>query len=119
MVERGFQPLITIKEAIENIDKNIYLLPAIQRKFVWSPEQIESLFDSIMRKYPINSLMLWQITSDEIKNNYRFYSFLRKYKQRFGEMNEYYNSMGRTDNFFAVIDGQQRLNSLYIGLKGS
>ena len=27
MVERGFQPLITIKEAIENIDKNIYLLP--------------------------------------------------------------------------------------------
>lgn len=77
MVERGFQPLITIKEAIENIDKNIYLLPAIQRKFVWSPEQIESLFDSIMRKYPINSLMLWQITSDEIKNNYRFYSFLR------------------------------------------
>ena len=34
-------------------------------------------------------------------------------------MNEYYNSMGRTDNFFAVIDGQQRLNSLYIGLKGS
>ena len=68
MVERGFQPLITIKEAIENIDKNIYLLPAIQRKFVWSPEQIESLFDSIMRKYPINSLMLWQITSDEIKN---------------------------------------------------
>ena len=44
---------------------------------------------------------------------------MRKYKQRFGEMNEYYNSMGRTDNFFAVIDGQQRLNSLYIGLKGS
>ena len=31
MVERGFQPLITIKEAIENIDKNIYLLPAIKK----------------------------------------------------------------------------------------
>lgn len=116
---KGFQPEITIKEAIENIDKNNFLLPAIQRKFVWSPEQIELLFDSIMRKYPINSLMLWEITSDDIKNNYKFYSFLRKYKQRFGETNAYFNSKGRSDHFFAVIDGQQRLNSLYIGLKGT
>ncbi len=68
MVERGFQPLITIKEAIENIDKKIFIYYLLSKeKFVWSPEQIESLFDSIMRKYPINSLMLWQITSDEIK----------------------------------------------------
>lgn len=64
---KGFQPLITIREAIENIDQNKYLLPAIQRKFVWQPQQIEMLFDSIMRGYPINSLMMWEITSDEIK----------------------------------------------------
>lgn len=55
---KGFQKPITIREAIENIDQNEYLLPAIQRKFVWKPQQIELLFDSIMREYPINSLMM-------------------------------------------------------------
>lgn len=118
-MSRGFQPAITIKEAIENIDANKFLLPAIQRKFVWSTEQVELLFDSIMRGYPINSLMLWEISSNTIKENYRFYSFLRKYKQRFGEMNETLNTRGRAELFYAVIDGQQRLNSLYIGLKGT
>lgn len=117
-MSRGFQPEITIKEAIDNIDANKFLLPAIQRKFVWLTEQIELLFDSIMREYPINSLMLWEITSEEIKKNYRFYSFLRKYIQRYGEMNEVLNTNGGSD-FYAVIDGQQRLNSLYIGLKGT
>lgn len=117
-MSRGFQPEITIKEAIDNIDANKFLLPAIQRKFVWSTEQIELLFDSIMREYPINSLMLWEITSGEIKKNYRFYSFLRKYIQRHGEMNEVLNTNGGSD-FYAIIDGQQRLNSLYIGLKGT
>lgn len=116
---KGFQPLITIREAIENIDQNKYLLPAIQRKFVWQPQQIEMLFDSIMRGYPINSLMMWEITSDEIKKDYKFYSFLRTFKQRYGEMNEALDTRGRTDSFYAVIDGQQRLNSLYIGLKGT
>ncbi|WP_225424787.1 DUF262 domain-containing protein [Fructilactobacillus sanfranciscensis] len=85
---KGFQKPITIREAIENIDKNEYLLPAIQRKFVWKPKQIELLFDSIMREYPINSLMMWEITSDKIKEDYKFYSFLRTFKQRYGEMNE-------------------------------
>lgn len=116
---KGFQKPITIREAIENIDKNEYLLPAIQRKFVWKPQQIELLFDSIMREYPINSLMMWEITSDKIKEDYKFYSFLRTFKQRYGEMNEALGTRGRTGSFYAVIDGQQRLNSLYIGIKGT
>ena len=117
-MSKGFQPAITIKEAIDNIDDSTFLLPAIQRKFIWSTEQIELLFDSIMREYPINSLMLWRITSERIEKNYKFYSFLRTYIQRHGEMNEVLNTNGIKD-FSAVIDGQQRLNSLYIGLKGT
>ncbi len=53
-MSKGFKDPITIKEAINNIAARTYLLPAIQRKFVWSNEQIEVLFDSIMRGYPIN-----------------------------------------------------------------
>ncbi|MCA9765990.1 MAG: DUF262 domain-containing protein, partial [Carnobacterium sp.] len=118
-MSRGFQPEITIREAIDSIDSNKFLLPAIQRKFVWSTDQIELLFDSVMRSYPINSLMLWEINSESIKNNYKFYSFLRKYIQKYGEMNEALNTRGKNENFYAIIDGQQRLNSLYIGLKGT
>jgi len=41
----AFQTPVTIKEVMENIHRKKYLLPAIQREFVWSPEQIVRLFD--------------------------------------------------------------------------
>ena len=63
---------IRIKEAINYIARNNYLLPAIQRKFVWEIEQIEMLFDSILRGYPINSFMLWKIQDSSIKQKYKF-----------------------------------------------
>lgn len=116
---KGFQSPITIKEAMDKIDENKFVLPGIQRRFVWQIEQIELLFDSIMRGYPMNSLMLWEITDPKIKNEYNYYSFLRKYQERFGVENELINKTASDADFFAVIDGQQRLNSLYIGLKGS
>lgn len=68
---------ITIKEAMEKIASNSYVIPAIQRKFVWRPDQIEMLFDSILRNYPINSFMFWEITDEKIKQNYKFYSFCK------------------------------------------
>ncbi len=109
---------ITIKKAIDNIDSGIFLLPAIQRRFVWNTRQIEMLFDSIMQDYPINTFMFWEVTDNEIKNKFRFYSFLKKYIEYKGGNNEEINTKGYPD-FKAIIDGQQRLNSLYIGLKGS
>lgn len=115
-MNRGFQPPITIKAAIDKIDEGKLLLPAIQRKFIWSHEQIEMLFDSIMQGYPINSMMFWKITDENIKKDYKFYEFLKNYKQRFAEDNDEYEV---NEDFEAVIDGQQRLSSLYIGLKGT
>ncbi|XWR70623.1 hypothetical protein AHYW_003705 [Providencia manganoxydans] len=44
-----YEKAITIKQAIDSINLRQYLLPAIQRKFVWSSGQICLLFDSIMR----------------------------------------------------------------------
>ena len=114
----GFVNPITIKNAIDNIVDRTYLLPAIQRKFVWSSDQIEVLFDSIMRGYPINSFMLWEVKENKIKNEFKFYQFLTEYRQFFKEDNPDIDTKGYKD-FNAVIDGQQRLTSLYIGLKGS
>ncbi len=117
-LQSGFKTPITISDAITHIEKRIFLLPAIQRKFVWSSDQIEVLFDSIMRDYPINSFMLWNVTTENVKSSFKFYEFLKEYRYFFNEENPFLNTKGY-DDFFAVIDGQQRLTSLYIGLKGT
>lgn len=114
----GFKNPITIKDAIDKIQNRFFLLPAIQRKFTWSSTQIEMLFDSILRGYPINSFMMWKITDSKIKKDYKFYEFLIKYKEFFAVNNPEIDTIGAND-FDAVIDGQQRLTSLYIGLRGT
>ena len=117
-IQSGFKYPISISDAIANIESRKFLLPAIQRKFVWSSEQIEVLFDSIMRDYPINSFMMWNVTSENTKNSYKFYEFLKEYRAFFKDENPFFNTRGYTD-FMAIIDGQQRLTSLYLGLKGT
>ena len=57
----SYQTPISIKQAIDKIDFNHYLLPSIQREFVWGSGQIELLFDSLMRNYPIGSLLMWKV----------------------------------------------------------
>lgn len=113
-----YEKAISIEQSIKNIVSRRYLLPAIQRKFTWSTSQIEVLFDSIMRGYPINTFMFWEVSDTEVKTNFRFYQFLEKYCEFFGENNPDFDTKGH-GNFQAVIDGQQRLTSLYIGLKGT
>jgi uncharacterized protein with ParB-like and HNH nuclease domain len=108
---------ITIKDAVEHIHKKEYLLPAIQREFVWSAEQIEKLFDSLMRGYPISSFLFWKVEKGNQKN-YQFYEFIRDYHERDNKNNPKASVNGE-DAITAILDGQQRLTSLYIGLKGS
>ncbi len=113
----AFQTPITIWQAIENVEKKKYLLPAIQREFVWSSDKIEWLFDSLLRKYPISSFLFWNV-ENEHRNGYKFYSFISEFRERYKIHNDEASTDG-TNGFTAVLDGQQRLTSLYIGLKGS
>ena len=53
----AYQTALTIESVIKDIDSKKYLLPSIQREFVWSTGQIEKLFDSLMRDYPINGIL--------------------------------------------------------------
>jgi uncharacterized protein with ParB-like and HNH nuclease domain len=59
----SFQTPITIAEALDNIENQRYLLPAIQREFEWPHYKIEWLFDSLMRGYPISSFLFWNVES--------------------------------------------------------
>lgn len=92
-------------------------MPAFQRDFVWSAEQIEKLFDSLMKGYPISSMLFWKVKGGT-KTDFRFYKFLSAFIQ----YHRICNDPIPTDNindFYAILDGQQRLTSLYIGLCGS
>jgi uncharacterized protein with ParB-like and HNH nuclease domain len=113
----AFVEPITIKEAIDNVHKKNYLLPAIQREFVWGADKIERLFDSLMRDYPISSFLFWEVEKANI-NSYQFYEFVRGYHERDNTHNPKANIDGEA-GITAILDGQQRLTSLYIGLKGT
>ncbi len=113
----AFQTPITIKEAIDHIHNNRYLLPAIQREFVWRPHQIERLFDSLMRGYPIGSFLFWRVDPETAKN-YSFYRFITNYDQR-KPHNSVHGAPSTVPGLKAVLDGQQRLTALNVGLHGS
>lgn len=113
----AYQTPITIKEAVQKIQRRKYVLPSIQREFVWSPEQIEKLFDSLMRKYPISTFLFWKVEKERI-SNFQFYEFLKDYHEKNSRHNIKAN-LSNDEDIVAVLDGQQRLTSLYIALKGT
>jgi len=117
MIKMPFETPITIKETVDNIHKNKYLLPAIQREFVWNTSQIERLFDSLMRDYPIGSFLFWRLEKEKVQD-YQFYHFITNYHQRDVKHNPKADIKGEND-IIAILDGQQRLTALYIGLKGT
>ncbi len=112
----GFETPISIQKAINEIQSNKYVLPAIQREFVWSAEQIEKLFDSLLRGYPIGSFLFWKVQPDKI-GDFQFYEFMNRYHERDYRHNDPITPPGNGD-VTAVLDGQQRLTALYIGLIG-
>lgn len=110
---------ISIQDAMSKIANNEILLPAIQREFVWKRDAIELMFDSILRDYPINTMMFWRI-NDINQQPLDFYSFLTPDFKSGVTKNIKYNKLAANQgNKLVVIDGQQRLTSLYIGLYGS
>jgi uncharacterized protein with ParB-like and HNH nuclease domain len=108
---------LSIKKAIADIDHNKMYLPALQRKFVWGKGQIELLFDSLMRNYPIGTFLFWKLHKN-IAKNYVFYDFLKEYDQR-TPYNRRKTGAFTHEEIIGVLDGQQRLSSLYIGFMGT
>jgi len=89
-----------------------YWLPNIQRPFVWKTEQIERLYDSILREYPIGTFLIWKTKSDLKRRK-----FIDNYKSGIN-LSNFYIPQDKAQKMM-VLDGQQRLQSLYIGLLGS
>jgi hypothetical protein len=104
----------TVGRVIDQVNRS-YFLPAIQRPFVWRPDQVIALFDSLLKGYPISSFLFWEIRPDR-RADWEIYKFVENF--RFGSThNEVAEPDGR--EVVLVLDGQQRLTSLLIGLRGS
>lgn len=82
-------------------------LPNIQRFFVWREDQMEKLFDSIMRQYPLPSLLVWK-TKAEIRNR----KFIDQYNEPI-DLKSLYRPVTKKVKRL-VLDGQQRMQTLFI-----
>ncbi len=103
----------TIHRVIEAVNQE-YFLPDIQRSFVWKQDQIYALFDSIMRGYPINTFLFWKVNREYLQqNSIKRFKFLLENR---GENDEESSFSDR--DYFLVLDGQQRITTLNITLKG-
>ena len=112
------EPRVYHSETIYAVYKRLndtYFLPAIQREFVWKPEQIIRLFDSIMQDYPIGAFLFWELTL-ESRDRWNAYKFAVDATEA-GTHNHLADLVG-VPRPVLVLDGQQRLTSLLVGLKG-
>jgi hypothetical protein len=107
---------VRVSDIIRQVNHHLYL-PAIQREFVWKPDRIERLFDSIMADFPIGSFLYWRLEQKN-KNEWPVYEFIREFDDE-SPHNTAANMAGITKDISLVLDGQQRITSLFIGLRGS
>jgi uncharacterized protein with ParB-like and HNH nuclease domain len=88
-----------ISELLDGIRKRDLVLPEFQREYVWSREQAKQLFVSLIKDYPVGSLLFWKTDSPpELKN-------LDEPPDKLGTMQ-------------VILDGQQRLTTLYLLMTG-
>lgn len=88
-----------LNSLIQNIDLGTIGLPDIQRPFVWKDTKVRDLFDSLYKGYPVGYFLFW-----ENANNEGVKGIGTDAKQKFANL--------------LIVDGQQRLTSIYAVLKG-
>jgi len=108
----NIKPTQRIYDVIEDIKSENYRLPSIQRSFVWEQDRICKLMDSIMSDYPIGSFLVWK-PPENLKVR------TRKFTQDYRSGDRPISEEPIQSAPYLVLDGQQRLQSLYIGFFGS
>ena len=110
-------PERSIASMLDSIYKHEFVLPAIQREFVWSSDQVCLFFDSLLRGYPVGTMLTWRVPANDVRE-YVYYDFIRNYHQKDSphcpEIKPPAHQL-----VVAVLDGQQRLTAMNIGLRGS
>ena len=96
---------LPIAAALKDIDDEKMVIPEFQRDFVWDLDKISLLFDSIYRGYTIGNLLLW-VTNEKLAH------------KNVGDKDALPLDRIEDKEYTYVLDGQQRLTSLYSILRG-
>lgn len=88
-----------IIDIVNNIDNKTLALPVFQRGYVWKGRQVKDLMNSLYQGYPVGSLLTWTTRSEQVE-------------VRGGEQ------LHQALAINLLLDGQQRLTSLYGIIKG-
>jgi hypothetical protein len=89
----------TLSSLMESIASGQLGLPDIQRPFVWRNVKVRNLFDSMYRGYPIGFLLFWE-------------TGVQKGTRQIG------SDIKQLAPSRVIVDGQQRLTSLYAVIRG-
>ena len=82
-----------IAALLDNIDAGVIALPEFQRGYVWNREQVRGLMESLYRRHPVGSLLIWATQAEKARSR--------------GD------EVTTSGNVKLLLDGQQRLTSLY------
>lgn len=104
---------ITVAEVLSKISDNVYVLPVIQRRLVWNEDKMELLFDTLLKGNSFGGIMV----IEEEKETKPLFAF--RYFTKDGSLVDSINLEKLNQNHYFVIDGQQRLQSFYMGIMGS
>jgi uncharacterized protein with ParB-like and HNH nuclease domain len=102
-----------ISDVISEIEDEKFVLPVIQRRLVWEEEKMELLFDTLLKGDSFGGIMV----IEEEKNYKPLFNFRAFTKDGKPIPSKEVNKLNQLQ--FFVIDGQQRLQTFYIGLRGS
>ena len=89
----------SLSHLAELVDTGVLALPEMQRPFVWNNTDVRDLFDSLFRGYPVGNIMTWRTVADDVKT--------------IG------TNQKTVDASLLLIDGQQRITSIYAVLQGA
>jgi len=106
----------TITECIKKVNDSLFL-PDIQRPYVWAEDDIYLLFDSICRDYPINTVLFWLLEKNTLEKD-KYIKRIKFINYRFEDNTPDTGPLSR-DTYYLAIDGQQRITSFYLTLRGT
>ena len=109
----AIKPTQRIWDVVKDI-KTQYRLPSIQRSFVWEEDRICKLMDSLMNDYPIGSFLFWKPPQDLSMRTREFLDHYESEATRPVSQQE-----PAHPSCYLVLDGQQRLQSFYLGFFGT
>jgi len=104
-------------KTMTDIRQGHIVLPDIQRSFIWNREQIYGLYDSLFRGYPIGHFLFWKaIGTDDPEHVILYHPFTEAYEPSLKLPKQ--DELKANESKMFVLDGQQRLQSLYFGVEG-